>query len=538
MSRPRLLPLAGLLAACLLRPALATASAGADDKLDAGILASRGPVPIFVRLTDQLFRRGGDFASYCRQHDGGDRVALRAEVRATLQAKAAQGRQALAPLVTALEREGTLRAVEYYWIVNGFACLATPAACQALARSDAVAFVYRQRLPSVALHARPAGRAARDADAEAHETLRRAWVDDSATPLDLTGVTVPWNLSAVRADQAWTQEGATGRGVVVALNDTGLLFTPALTAALWRNPREDFNGRDDDQNGYTDDVFGYDFAQGSGLALGEGPGVPHGSICAGIIAGRPAGKTRLITGVAPRAQVMVLRGSGHLKAIEYALAEGADVISMSFMWPGIELGDFRGLYRLAFEHLAAGGVVAVGGAGNFGPGASRGAQPTGHQIALPKDIPSVIAAAGVLQNETQAPASSEGPCYWSGVRFYDDYPAEKPLQKPDVTGFFTGYPMWARPVAPAGRRGFTVVSDLGDGAALVIGPGGNSFSGPHAAGVAALMLSANPRLTAWEVKALMEKTCRDLGAPGRDPKFGAGLLDALAAVRAAKAARN
>jgi subtilisin family serine protease len=266
--------------------------------------------------------------------------------------------------------------------------------------------------------------------------------------------------------------------------------------------------------------------------------VPHGSICAGIIAGRPTNKIRQITGVAPRAQLMVLRGNGHLKALEYALAAGADVLSMSFMWPGIELGDFRGLYRLAFEHLAAGGVVAVGGAGNFGPGASRGSQPTGHQSALPKDIPSVIAAAGVLQNETQAPASSEGPCYWSGVKFYDDYPAEKPLLKPDVTGFFTGYPMWARPAAPEGRRGFTVVADAGDGAALVIGPGGNSFSGPHAAGVAALMLSANPRLTAWEVKALMEKTCRDLGAPGRDSKFGAGLLDALAAVRAAKAARS
>jgi subtilisin family serine protease len=83
-----------------------------------------------------------------------------------------------------------------------------------------------------------------------------------------------------------------------------------------------------------------------------------------------------------------------------------------------------------------------------------------------------------------------------------------------------------------------VVSDEGDGSALVIGPGGNSFSGPHAAGVAALMLSANPKLTAWEVKELMEQSCRDIGEPGRDLKFGAGLLDALAAVRAAKGARQ
>jgi hypothetical protein len=527
--------LAGILAACVLP---CSVFADAADKLDAGILSARSPVPVFVRMADQLFPRGGDFEAYCRQHHGGDRLALRQTVRTTLQQKAAHSRQAVAALVSRLEREGAIRAVEPYWIVNGFACLATPEACQAIAAAAEVAFVYRQRVPSLTLHARTDRRPSTSAPQlrTQHETLRREWVDDSAKPLDLEGITVPWNLAALHADQAWTTEDTTGRGIVIALNDTGLLFAPALTEALWRNSKEDFNGRDDDGNGYIDDVFGYDFAQDNGLSLGEGPGVTHGSICAGIIAGRPSPKARLITGVAPRARIMVLRGSGHLKAIEYALANGADIISMSFMWPGIDLGDFRGLYRLAFEHLAAGGVVAVGGAGNFGPGASRGAQPTGHQIALPKDIPSVIAAAGILQSGTQAPASSEGPCYWSGVKFYNDYPPERPLQKPDVTGFFTGYPMWARPAAPEGRREFKTVSDEGNGSALVIGPGGNSFSGPHAAGVAALMLSANPRLTAWEVKALMEQTCRDLGAPGRDAKFGAGLLDALAAVRAAKAA--
>ena len=70
----------------------------------------------------------------------------------------------------------------------------------------------------------------------------------------------------------------------------------------------------------------------------------------------------------------------------------------------------------------------------------------------------------------------------------------------------------------------------------MIGPQGNSFSGPHAAGVAALMLSANPGLPAWEVKRVMESTCQDLGAAGRDYESGAGLLDALAAVKAAQSA--
>jgi subtilisin family serine protease len=72
------------------------------------------------------------------------------------------------------------------------------------------------------------------------------------------------------------------------------------------------------------------------------------------------------------------------------------------------------------------------------------------------------------------------------------------------------------------------------GVALVVGPQGNSFSGPHAAGVAALMLSVNPEMNAWQVKRLMEETCKDLGTPGRDTVFGAGLLQARDAVRAAK----
>tara|TARA_B110000495_G_scaffold157074_1_gene140738 strand:- start:188 stop:457 length:270 start_codon:yes stop_codon:yes gene_type:complete len=72
------------------------------------------------------------------------------------------------------------------------------------------------------------------------------------------------------------------------------------------------------------------------------------------------------------------------------------------------------------------------------------------------------------------------------------------------------------------------------GASLVVGPAGNSFSGPHGVGVAALVLSANPALNPWEVKELLEETATDLGDKGRDANYGAGLIDALAAVHAAK----
>lgn len=121
------------------------------------------------------------------------------------------------------------------------------------------------------------------------------------------------------------------------------------------------------------------------------------------------------------------------------------------------------------------------------------------------------------------------------MRFFDDYPAAAPLGKPDVTAFAGGYPVWHW-TDMRGRQ-VKVVWEGADGIGLIQGPRGNSFSGPHAAGVAALMLSANPELAAWRVKELMEATCRDLGPEGRDVAFGAGLLRAHEAVQAARAAK-
>jgi subtilisin family serine protease len=62
---------------------------------------------------------------------------------------------------------------------------------------------------------------------------------------------------------------------------------------------------------------------------------------------------------------------------------------------------------------------------------------------------------------------------------------------------------------------------------------GTSFSSPYAAGVAALILSANPSLTAAQVESIMQTTCRDMGTAGYDTLTGWGMLNAEAAVRAA-----
>jgi subtilisin family serine protease len=61
---------------------------------------------------------------------------------------------------------------------------------------------------------------------------------------------------------------------------------------------------------------------------------------------------------------------------------------------------------------------------------------------------------------------------------------------------------------------------------------GTSFSAAYVSGLAALMLERNPALRPDDVRAILMKTARDLGAPGRDDLFGAGEADAFAAVSA------
>ena len=62
---------------------------------------------------------------------------------------------------------------------------------------------------------------------------------------------------------------------------------------------------------------------------------------------------------------------------------------------------------------------------------------------------------------------------------------------------------------------------------------GTSLAAPHVAGVAALVASANPALNNEQIRTFVEETAQDLGAPGWDPYFGHGLVDAYRAVMAA-----
>ncbi len=56
------------------------------------------------------------------------------------------------------------------------------------------------------------------------------------------------------------------------------------------------------------------------------------------------------------------------------------------------------------------------------------------------------------------------------------------------------------------------------------------MAAPHVTGAAALVWSARPSLTAAQVRSLLERSARDLGPPGHDPRFGYGLVQVKAAL--------
>lgn len=224
-------------------------------------------------------------------------------------------------------------------------------------------------------------------------------------------------------------------------------------------------------------------------ALGsrEGPHV-HGTAVAGAIISH----ARLM-GIAPAARILAIRAFAAvpkggavstsyaiLKALDYAAAHGAQIVNMSFAGPKDAVIE-RGVAA-----LAAKGIVMVAAAGNAGPKSPP---------LYPAANTNVIAVSATDAQDKLFAASNRG-----------SYIA---ISAPGVEVFL-----------PAPDEKYQMTS-------------GTSFSAAYISGLAALMLERDPALKPDEVRAILTRTARDLGPPGRDDQFGAGEADAFAAVSAA-----
>ena len=268
------------------------------------------------------------------------------------------------------------------------------------------------------------------------------------------------------------------------------------------------------------------------------PGLPddnHGTACAGVAVAEENGKGAV--GIAPGCALMPIRTSGFLddEAIEalfdWAMTQGASVISCSWGAAAVNyplsLRQRNALSRAASQGRNGKGCVIVFAAGNANRPINGNLNERGWQQNIVSGAthwlngfavhPDVIAVAASTSLNRKSAYSNWGReiavCAPS-----NNAPPGMGLQS-------VGY-VYTPPVVTSGLDGLGVVtSDRlgGDGYSttdIADDFGGTSSACPLVAGIAALILSANPDLTAVEVRQILQQTADKIVDPNPDPQFG------------------
>lgn len=336
-------------------------------------------------------------------------------------------------------------------------------------------------------------RYARHASIEAVEMNRLNRFCEETKPID-PRYGEQWNLDALNLPQAWRLEQGTPE-VTVAVVDSGIArHHPELRSQLWQNPGEiPNNGLDDDENGYIDDINGWDFSDAPTLQ-GHGDWTErdnepddetgHGTHVSGIIAAE-ANNGIGIAGIAWGCRLMPLRagfkvGPGAFlqnddlaAAIAYAADNGAQVINMSW-------GDTVNAFIIedAVAYAYSRRCVLVGAAGN--------SQSLGSYY--PAALKTVMSVAGLEK---------------SGQLGVSNFGASIDIAAPgdEILSIDMEQPYAYR--------------------------SGTSMAAAHVSGVAALVLSANPTCANTQIHQWLTGTAREISLPS---VVGAGLVDAYAAL--------
>jgi len=299
----------------------------------------------------------------------------------------------------------------------------------------------------------------------------------------------------IDAPEAWDSE--TGDSdIIIAILDLGVDYThPDLVDNLWINEDEiPDNEEDDDENGYVDDIMGWDFGNKDNDPKDE---YGHGTICVGV-AGAVTDNGIGIAGVGWDCKIMPLivlgpHGgvTGILNGIEYAVDNGARVISMSFTTT-----THMQVLEDTINYAASEGVISVAAAGNSGETEER----------YPAAQDNVIAVAGTNHNDEK-------------MNFFDEHYEE---------WIISNYGDWVDVAAPAVNIYSTMptyhVSMNDDGYQQDYDYGtGSSYACPLVAGIAGLILSKNPHLSPEEVKTII---CNNVDPYISDVYIGSGRVNA------------
>ena len=314
-----------------------------------------------------------------------------------------------------------------------------------------------------------------------------------------------WALEKINAFDAWDIERGSSY-VLIAIIDTGIDYEHAdVRQNIWINDGEDlnhnnvidaddYNGIDDDSNGFVDDIQGWDFADAPNYPDGgdymQRDNDPldehgHGTGVAGIIGGVTDNGIG-VAGLAHFCRLMNLRaftagGNGEeddvASAILYAIANGARVINMS--WGDVFVSR---ILDDVIQYAEEKGVIMVASAGNSAT----------DQIHYPSGFSGTISVGATNENDQLAGFSNYGPTV-------------------DL-------------VAPGSEIFTTTLNDE------YTSFSGTSFSAPYVSAVAALLLSRDESLGAEAIRGLLARSCVDLGNQGWDTLYGAGRLDVFRAL--------
>ncbi len=280
------------------------------------------------------------------------------------------------------------------------------------------------------------------------------------------------------------------KDIVVAVIDTGIDYThPDIAPNAWVNQAEKNGkaGKDDDGNGYVDDVYGYDFSNSDADPKDDHG---HGTHCAGTI-GAKGGDGKGIVGVNWNVSLMGVKflsasGSGSLegaiKAIDYATKMKVDVMSNS--WGG---GGYSETLKESIERAKDAGILFVAAAGNAtNDNDANPEYPAGYEV---DNVVSVAA----LENQ-------------GGLAYFSNY---------------------GKKTVHVAAPGHNIVSS-------VLGGKYDSYSGtsmatPHVSGVAALLLAKDSGLSYKDLKERLIKTSKPLSGI-RSRVYSAGIVDAYYAL--------
>jgi serine protease AprX len=287
----------------------------------------------------------------------------------------------------------------------------------------------------------------------------------------------------------------TGAGVNVAILDTGVddgvhESLPAMKFVGGYNAFTGLEGNPDDDNGHGTHV--------AGIALGTGG--PSGTY-RGIAPGAGLVDVKVLNAAGSGSNAKVIAGIDRCIRRRLAWQIGVMNLSLGNNVPS----NGRDALSLAVNRAVQAGIVAVVAAGNQGP-ASLIAAPAAADDAI------TVAAAddhGTVfrGDDTIAPFSSRGP------RLSDGDADTADEQKPDVTAPGVGI----RSAQFNTVNGYVALS-------------GTSMASPHVAGLAALLLQAQPGMAPLALKKRLLETAEDFGPAGWDVQWGWGLVNGLQAV--------